>query len=154
LRRGTTATHKEWSSLILKGWGAENNVDIIMRKVAIGLAALTIATAGSTLTASALPGGVLSVPHNPLVMTTTLTRCFGVVGLSSTVDSVPDSAVGSWSAVGSGAYMDSVPDSAVDSWSAEGGGRGYRPPRRASQTEGAPTGAFRIEVMCVSPWVA
>jgi hypothetical protein len=28
-----------------------------MRKVAIGLAALTIATAGSTLTAAALPGG-------------------------------------------------------------------------------------------------
>jgi hypothetical protein len=28
-----------------------------MRKIAIGLAALTIATAGSTLTASALPGG-------------------------------------------------------------------------------------------------
>jgi hypothetical protein len=32
-------------------------MDIIMRKVAIGLAALTIATAGSTLTAPALPGG-------------------------------------------------------------------------------------------------
>jgi hypothetical protein len=32
-------------------------MDIIMRKVAIGLAALTIATAGSTLTALALPGG-------------------------------------------------------------------------------------------------
>src|SRR5215475_7764527 len=31
-------------------------MDIIMRKIAIGLAALTIATAGSTLTAPALPG--------------------------------------------------------------------------------------------------
>jgi hypothetical protein len=32
------------------------DIIMIMRKVAIGLAALTIATAGSTLTASALPG--------------------------------------------------------------------------------------------------
>jgi hypothetical protein len=32
-------------------------MDIIMRKIAIGLAALTIATAGLTLSAPALPGG-------------------------------------------------------------------------------------------------
>jgi hypothetical protein len=103
-------------------------MDIIMRKVAIGLAALTIATAGSTLTAAALPVGALSVSHNPLAMATTLTRCFGgVAGLSSTVDSIPDFVAGSSSTVGSDAYMDSVLDSAVDSSSAEGGGRGYRP---------------------------
>ena len=32
-------------------------MDIMMRNIAIGLAALAIATAGSTLTAPALPGG-------------------------------------------------------------------------------------------------
>lgn len=32
-------------------------MDIMMHKIAIGLAAVTIATAGSTLTAPALPGG-------------------------------------------------------------------------------------------------
>ncbi len=52
----TAATRRELSSLILKGW-VVRTMGIIMRKIAIGLAALTIATAGSTLTASALPGG-------------------------------------------------------------------------------------------------
>jgi hypothetical protein len=43
--------------LILNGWVRSKTTDIMMRKIAIGLAALTIATAGSTLTAPALPGG-------------------------------------------------------------------------------------------------
>jgi hypothetical protein len=39
-------------------------MDIMMRKIAFGLAALTIATAGSTLTALALPGGSLGVAQS------------------------------------------------------------------------------------------
>src|SRR4029077_6295602 len=46
------------AEFILKGWGAQSNgVSIMMRKLAIGLAAVVIATAGSTLSASAKPPG-------------------------------------------------------------------------------------------------
>jgi hypothetical protein len=54
----TVATPIGTLSSIHKGWGAQSyGVSIMMRKIAIGLAAVTIATASSMLTASALPGG-------------------------------------------------------------------------------------------------
>jgi len=53
------ATQWEPLGLIRKGWGASPNKwsSIMMHKIAIGLAAAAIATAGSTLSASAFPGG-------------------------------------------------------------------------------------------------
>ena len=53
------ATQSEPLGLIRKGWGASPNKwnSIMMHKIAIGLAAAAIATAGSTLSASAFPGG-------------------------------------------------------------------------------------------------
>jgi hypothetical protein len=52
------ATEWELLGLIRKGWGAQNErVSIMMRKIAIGLVAAAIATAGSTLSASAIPSG-------------------------------------------------------------------------------------------------
>jgi hypothetical protein len=54
----TAATRQESWGSILDGWVLRSNTtDIMIRKIAIGLAALAMATAGSTLTAPALPGG-------------------------------------------------------------------------------------------------
>ena len=54
----TVATPVGTLSLIHNGWGAERyGVSIMTRRIAIGLAAVTIVAASCTLTASAIPGG-------------------------------------------------------------------------------------------------
>jgi hypothetical protein len=88
------------------------------------------------------------VSHNPLAIATTSTRWFGVAGLSSTVDSIQESIMGSASAVGSDAYMDSIPDSTVGSSSTEGGGKGSVAAGSLADRREAPTGAFRIKLAC------
>jgi hypothetical protein len=65
----TAATHRKPLSLIRRGWGAQNDgVSIMMRKIAIGLAAAAIAIGGSTLSASAAKGGGGGGPHGRTVM--------------------------------------------------------------------------------------